>query len=503
MVLQTVKAASKFLFLTLCATLLIACGGSGGSEDGGDSVVTTAQLDAGIALAGRAVKGVISSGLVNVYPLIEQGGRWVPSTTALTASVRTDDNGYYRVKVPSRYAGQQLLVEITTDEQTQMTCEVMSGCGGVSITPFGEKFALQTGFALSAVSPALELTGDNSVHITPFTHMARVRAESSVSGISPDILEFAVAGVQEMLSLDPESLSLTPIDITSESEVRDATVQQLEIALLSAAIQKAESNLGFSGVEDVLRDIEEQLGQHESLVLSDNGLDATVAIDDLMYRAQQILGELDATQGLVEPEIVSLLAQDLEAAQQEALNEASSIMPVQITSQPSSATLLSGDALTLSVGVIGGGSLAFRWYKDGVLIESATDSYLTIQNATIDDSASYMVRVSNSVGSVTSIPAVIEVEEVPAVMRDISLSWEIPLEREDGSPLALYEIDGYKIAYGTVASQLESSVSVTGAAVTEYTFSSLLAGVYYFAISTIDSDGVQGRYSEAVQVVVN
>ena len=175
----------------------------------------------------------------------------------------------------------------------------------------------------------------------------------------------------------------------------------------------------------------------------------------------------------------------------------------QITSQPLSATLVAGNTFTLSVGVLGGGSLAFRWYKDGVVIEGATDSFFTIQSATQDDSASYMVRVSNSVGSVTSIPAVIEVEQLPAVTRDISLSWEIPLEREDGTPLELYEIDGYKIAYGTSASQLDTFVSVTGAAVTDYMFSSLLAGVYYFAIATIDSDGVQGRYSEPVQVVVN
>ena len=503
MVLQTVKAAIKFLGLTFCTMLLLACGGSGGSEESGDNVAETAQLDGGITLTGRAVKGVISSGLVNVYPLIEQRGRWVPSSTALTVPVRTDAQGYYRVKVPSRYVGQQLLVDITADEQTQMTCEVVSGCAGDVNAQFGEQFGLQPGFSLSAVSPALELTGDNSVNVTPFAHMARVRAEVSAFGISPEMMQIAVAEVQAMLSLDPESLSLEPIDITNENELGAASIQQLELALLSAAIQKAESNLGFSGIEDVLRDIEEQLAQHESLVLSDNGLDAVVAIDDLMYDAQQVLGDLNATQGVIDPAMFASLVEDLEAAQQDAFNEASLVTPVQITSQPLSATLVTGNTFTLSVGVLGGGSLSFRWYKDGAVIEGAIDSFLTIQSATQDDSASYMVRVSNSVGSVTSIPAVIEVEQLPAVMRDISLSWEIPLEREDGTPLELYEIDGYKIAYGTSASQLDTFVSVTGAAVTDYMFSSLLAGVYYFAIATIDSDGVQGRYSEPVQVVVN
>jgi len=449
------------------------------------------------------VKGVVSSGIVNVYPITEQNGRWLVSTTALTAPVRTNTDGYYSVSVPSRFEGQQLLVEITADEATLMTCEVVQGCGDGAIVSFGEQFGVSGEFSISSVSRPLGLLIENQVHVTPFTHMARVRAENSIVGITQETVLQAISEVQGMLGLDPGSLDLLPIDITNNTELRVATFQQLELGLLSAAIQKAESNIGFTGVEDVIFSIEEQLSQHSSLVLIDNGLDAVVAIDDLMYDAQQALMDLSSYSSVLAPDLVSSLSQELQSAQQHAFSDAYDVMPVQITAHPVSVSLHEGDTYTLSVGALGGGQLAFRWYKDGVQLEGATGSYLAIDSATPGDSGTYTVRVSNSVGVVTSTPATVSVQSLPEFTRDIFLNWDIPLEREDGSPLALYEINSYQIAYGPSATQLDVSVTVTGASVTEYTFSSLAVGVYYFAIATIDSDGVRGRYSDVVKVVVN
>lgn len=91
------------------------------------------------------------------------------------------------------------------------------------------------------------------------------------------------------------------------------------------------------------------------------------------------------------------------------------------------------------------------------------------------------------------------VDEVVPVRTSVSLNWGIPLEREDGSDLELYEINGYVIAYGTDANNLDTEVTVIGAGETSLVIEDLIPDTYFFAIATIDSDGLQGAFSGAVQ----
>lgn len=73
----------------------------------------------------------------------------------------------------------------------------------------------------------------------------------------------------------------------------------------------------------------------------------------------------------------------------------------------------------------------------------------------------------------------------------VLLSWDRPTQREDGTPLAPDEIRGYVIEYD------DQRVEVTGYS---HTVEGLPPGRYSFRIATIDSDGRQGAFSEAVLV---
>jgi len=79
-------------------------------------------------------------------------------------------------------------------------------------------------------------------------------------------------------------------------------------------------------------------------------------------------------------------------------------LPV-ITGQPTSATVMAGESISLSVTLAQETSVSYQWYKDGLEISSATSSRYTIESAGASDAGIYHVVVSNLCGSVQSNPA--------------------------------------------------------------------------------------------------
>lgn len=78
---------------------------------------------------------------------------------------------------------------------------------------------------------------------------------------------------------------------------------------------------------------------------------------------------------------------------------------------------------------------------------------------------------------------------------DVSLTWDIPAAREDGSYLAVYEIDGYELRYSKDNSNTETVVRIEDAQTTDWVLEDAEPGYYEFTIATIDSDGVYSQYS--------
>jgi len=85
-----------------------------------------------------------------------------------------------------------------------------------------------------------------------------------------------------------------------------------------------------------------------------------------------------------------------------------------IVTQPASATRRLGDRVTFRVQATGGRPLSYQWYMGDTEIVGATSTALTLSNLTPDDSGNYTVRVTNPVGSVTSVVAVLTVAADPA-----------------------------------------------------------------------------------------
>ena len=190
-----------------------------------------------------------------------------------------------------------------------------------------------------------------------------------------------------------------------------------------------------------------------------------------------------------------------EPAVEEPAVEEPAVEPLTITSQPASQIVEEADPVSLNIEVSGGAEVSFQWLKDGVVVEGAESNTLVIANATLEDAGDYSVVITSTEGvAFSEIATLLVNEDQPVVtVKSIALSWDLPQEREDGSALESYEIDGYVIAYGTDANNLNQQITIEGALVLEAVVEDLAEGTYYFAIATVDSDGTQGAYSATIQ----
>jgi uncharacterized protein (TIGR03437 family) len=90
--------------------------------------------------------------------------------------------------------------------------------------------------------------------------------------------------------------------------------------------------------------------------------------------------------------------------------------PPAITMQPASQTKNVGETATFTVTATGTPPLSIQWQKNGVNIGGATSAtYTTPATIAADNGASFTVVVTNSLGFVTSNPAILTVNSPPAI----------------------------------------------------------------------------------------
>jgi hypothetical protein len=105
--------------------------------------------------------------------------------------------------------------------------------------------------------------------------------------------------------------------------------------------------------------------------------------------------------------IDALTADDI-AGVQALYGAAAPTQPPQITSQPQNRTVSVGASVSFTVAA-NGGPLTFQWLKNGIAIPGATASTLTFAAVADADAATYSVKVTNAIGSVTSSGAILTV----------------------------------------------------------------------------------------------
>ena len=80
------------------------------------------------------------------------------------------------------------------------------------------------------------------------------------------------------------------------------------------------------------------------------------------------------------------------------------------------------------------------------------------------------------------------------------LEWQRPSSKLDGSTLD--DLAGYRICYGRDPEDLDHSVFISDPSQTSYEFSTLDAGVWYFAVISVNANGLEGPpYGTARKVI--
>ncbi|MCL4786276.1 MAG: immunoglobulin domain-containing protein [Verrucomicrobia bacterium] len=87
--------------------------------------------------------------------------------------------------------------------------------------------------------------------------------------------------------------------------------------------------------------------------------------------------------------------------------------PAIIVTQPQSQAVFEGSLVTFNVIASGAPPMAYQWFKVPTTLAGATNSSLTITNVQSSHEGSYTVMVANTLGSVTSAPAILTVSPAP------------------------------------------------------------------------------------------
>ena len=173
--------------------------------------------------------------------------------------------------------------------------------------------------------------------------------------------------------------------------------------------------------------------------------------------------------------------------------------PPLIISQPTNKTVIAGGSATFNVVATGTPSPGYQWQFNGTNLAAATASSLTIANAQFPNAGSYLVRVTNTVGTVFSQPATLTVG--PAITsqpasQSVSVGANVTftVAATGSAPLA------YQWFFGGVprANATNASLNLAGAQVEDsgsyYVVVTNLAGsalsqTATLTVSGLDSDG--------------
>lgn len=120
---------------------------------------------------------------------------------------------------------------------------------------------------------------------------------------------------------------------------------------------------------------------------------------------------------------------------------------------------------------------------------------------TINDVGQFTgVRISVSDGEATASLGAFSILVRPARTGSVSLDWQPPTEREDGS--ALTNLVGYRLFYGRRSGEYTNEIRIDNPGIVRYVVDGLAVGNWHFAMTALDAHGLESELSdEAVRVV--
>ena len=175
---------------------------------------------------------------------------------------------------------------------------------------------------------------------------------------------------------------------------------------------------------------------------------------------------------------------------------------VRITQQPVNQAVDEGTSTSLSVAATGTAPISYQWYFNGQVISGATANSLTFSSAATTDAGNYYCVVTNPGSSATSNSAALSVVAAVVSNGSAQITLSAPTTRADGTPLTAGEIAGYELYHSAdTADNLQKLTSLSSAELS-VVVNDLTPGTHYFAVSTVDTDGLQSSLSPTFSITI-
>lgn len=136
---------------------------------------------------------------------------------------------------------------------------------------------------------------------------------------------------------------------------------------------------------------------------------------------------------------------------------ASKVPPV-VRKHPEGGTVVSGSSAALAVEALGPIPLSFQWTKDGQTLIGQTNRTLVLNSAGPHDAGSFAVTVSNSDGSVISLPASLDVRDIAVLINGriftgpqhvSERSVQVSIQSGFKNGLVFYSVDGAPASFAS------------------------------------------------------
>jgi len=463
---MVVACFPRLLLAASLSVLLSACGGGGGggsdtaaSPSGSANIVETASDERAVNISGYAVKGVISNGIITAWGVENDG-----SLVRLGESVRTGKTGFYDLDLST--SADLIKLELSSDGNTRMRCDAVDGCqgyGGSATAAFGEDFWPGPNLQLETMVSVGVDQEQPGGHLTPLTTLSTSLFESTGANTGWQGFLQAQSKVEGWFGLQQGSVGLTPVDITSTLPA-DIEQAELEAALVNSAFLGLAVEFPVEGVQGVIDAFRSQL--LTTGVISDDGAEGQSGSDRIQqYAAVHAYA----------------LAQDE-------------------TSSATAVLASAGDRLLSGVHI-----------ADDSGSQPDSDSIVdTDDGATTDESERAPAPEQDVVQSPApapqpeeSVETTPEQETTPTTLT-ATLTWQAPQTRADGTGLAMGEIGQYIVRYGTQpdVEAMTSEVIVEDGQAMETEVTGLAEGTWYFAMRTVDQNGLESAWSEVASKTI-
>jgi len=367
-------------------------------------------------IEGQATNSVIENGIVRTYQISHSEDQSKASIYPFGLPVRTDINGHFSLRLPNTVHPDSILIKITADQDTLITCDVISGCpknASDTSTTFGNKFSLDTNYEISAILPIVEHGFLNTVNISVLSHLAASHAKNKEKGLTNENVNASYRYIEALMGLGSGALQLTPPDLTKLNSYADLNKTAIKTSIISASFLALLHSPDWDNISEIINHAADRIASSGALTAANMSALPDVALDDLFYKASEISQNLLSQTD--NPKLQSNLAKissEVEAAYDLTTIVPELIDPVEISQHPVSLTVNEASPASFSVYALGDDNLNFQWRFNGNPIPEASEATYTISQANITDMGTYDVIVSNSVGSQVSLSALLVVHVI-------------------------------------------------------------------------------------------